>query len=72
MSFYNWCSARLEMTFGCLKPCANGRNIVGEQLLALLDVTCCVRLYTLLHVIVLRVVGSCCATLETGKTSSPV
>ena len=33
-----------------LKPRANGRNIVGQQLLTLLDVTCCVRLHTLLHV----------------------
>ena len=37
------------------KPRANGRNIVGQQLPALLDVTCCVRLHTLLHV-----VGCCC------------
>ena len=33
-----------------LKPRANGRNIVGQQLPTLLDVTCCVRLHTLLHV----------------------
>ena len=72
MSFYIWCSARLVMTFICLKPRANGRNIVGQQLLTLLDVTCCVRLYTLLQVIILRVVGSCCATFETGQTFSPV
>ena len=31
------------------------------------DVTCCVRLHTLLHV-----VGSCCAKFETGQTLSPV
>ena len=43
--------------FGSVKPHANGRNIVGQQLPSLLDVTCCVRLYTLLHV-----VGCCCAT----------
>ena len=30
---------------------ANGRNIVGQQLPTLLDVTCCVRLHTLLHVV---------------------
>ena len=29
-----------------VKPLANGRNIVGQQLPTLLDVTCCVRLYT--------------------------
>ena len=34
-----------------LKPHANGRNIVGQQLPTLLDVTCCVRLDTLLHVV---------------------
>ena len=28
------------------KPRANGRNIVGQQLPALLDATCCVRLHT--------------------------
>ena len=26
-----------------LKPCANGRNIVGQQLPKLLHVTCCLR-----------------------------
>ena len=31
----------------------------------LLDVTCCVHLHTLLHV-----VGSCCAKFETGQTFS--
>ena len=31
-----------------------------------LDVTCCVRLHTLLHV-----VGSCCAKFETGQTFQP-
>ena len=32
-------------------PHANGRNIVGQQLPTLLDVTCCVHLHTLLHVV---------------------
>ena len=32
-----------------LRLCANGRNIVGQQLPTLLDVTCCVCLHTLLH-----------------------
>ena len=45
------------------KPRANGRNIVGQQLPTLLDVTCCVRLHTLLHV-----VGCCCAKFETDQT----
>ena len=49
------------------KPRANGRNTVGQQLQTLLDVTCCVRLHTLLHV-----VGCCCAKFETGQTFSPV
>ena len=38
-----------------IKPRTNGRNIVGQQLPTLLDVTCCVCLHTLLHV-----VGCCC------------
>ena len=42
-----------------VKPRANGRNIFGQQLPTLLDVTCCVRLYTLLHV-----VGCCCVLLR--------
>ena len=37
--------------FSFLKPRANGRNIVGQQLPILLDVTCCVLLRTLLHVV---------------------
>ena len=32
-------------------PHANGCNIVGQQLPTLLDVTCCVHLHTLLHVV---------------------
>ena len=42
-----------------VKPRANGRNIVGQQLPTLLDVTCCIRLHTLLHV-----VGCCCVLLR--------
>ena len=42
-----------------IKPRANGRNIVGQQLPTLLDVTRCVRLHTLLHV-----VGCCCVLLR--------
>ena len=52
-----------------LSPVQNGRNIVTQQLPTLLDVTCCVRLRTLLHV-----VGCCCvfcAKFETGQTFQP-
>ena len=42
-----------------LKPRGNGRNIVGQHLPTLLDVTCPVRLHTLLHV-----VGKCCTKFE--------
>ena len=45
--------------FGSVKPRANGRNIVGQQLPSLLDVTCYVCLYTLLHV-----VRCCCVLLR--------
>ena len=44
-----------------VKPRANGGNIVGQQLLTLFDVTYCVHLHTLLHVI-----GKCCPKFETG------
>ena len=46
-----------------IKPRANGRNNVAQQLPTLLDVTCCVSLHTLLHV-----VGSCYVKFETGQT----
>ena len=46
---------------------ANGCNIVGQQLPTLLDVTCCVRLHTVLYV-----GACCCAKFETGQTFSPV
>ena len=39
------------------KPRENGRNIAGQQLPTLLDVTCCVRLHTMLHVV------ACCLEL---------
>ena len=45
-----------------VKPRANGPNIVGQQLPSLLDVTCCVRQHTLLHV-----VGCCCVKYEPVK-----
>ena len=34
-----------------IRPRANGSNIVGQQLPTLLNVICCVRLHTLLHVV---------------------
>ena len=49
-----------------LKPRANGRNVVGLQLPTWLDVTCCVRLHTLLHV-----VAFCSAKFKTGQTFQP-
>ena len=45
---------------------ADGRNIADQQLPTLLDVTCCVRLHTLLHV-----VACCCTKFETGQTFQP-
>ena len=48
-----------------LKPRANGRKIVGQKLPTFLDVTCCVRLNNLLHV-----VASCCAKFETDQTKA--
>ena len=45
-----------------IKPIANGRIIVCQQVPSLSDVTFYVRLHTLLHV-----VGSCCAKFETGQ-----
>ena len=42
-----------------LRLCVNGHNIVDQQLPTLLDVTCCVRLHTLLHV-----GGRCCLLLR--------
>ena len=44
---------------------ANGRNTVDQQLPTLLDVTCCVRLHTLLHV-----VGCCSVLLRKKKKRS--
>ena len=45
-----------------IKPIANGRIIVCQQVPSLSDVTFYVRLHTLLHV-----VGSCCTKFETGQ-----
>ena len=40
-------------------PCKRTQHIVGQQLPTLLDVTCCVRLHSLFHVI-----GCCCVLLR--------
>ena len=45
--------------FARTKPRANGLIIVGQQLPTLLDVTCSVRLHTLLHI-----VACCCVLLR--------
>ena len=39
------------LLFCQVKPRGKGHNFLGQQLPALLDDTCCVRLYTLLHVV---------------------
>ena len=41
------CSIFLGVLYLKFQPRANGRNIVGQQLPAFLDATCCVRLHTL-------------------------
>ena len=40
----------IELINSVINLRANGRNVVGQQL-PTLDVTCCVRLHTLLHVV---------------------
>ena len=55
---------RVPIYFSFLKPHTNGRNFVGQQLSPLLDVTCCVRLHTLLHVVAqslkpVKLLGTC-------------
>ena len=63
--YFSFSNIQQFSTVCTVKPRENGRNIVGQQLLTLSDVTCCVHLYTLL-----RVVESCCAKFETGETFS--
>ena len=46
------------------------KRVVGQQLPTFLDVTCCVRLHTLLHI--LACCGSSCAKFETDQTFSYV
>ena len=59
------CIARFFPNLSTFLECPCGRNIVGQQLPTLLDVTCCVRLHTLLHV-----VACCCAKFEPVKLFS--
>ena len=42
---------KYEISLLVLLPRAKGRNFVGQQLPTLLNVKCCVRLRTLLHVV---------------------
>ena len=56
-------SNEISLLLNAILVSANRHNIVGQQLPTLLDVTCCVRLHTLL---LMRVVGSCCAKFEIG------
>ena len=56
---------RLQLNM-LLNPRSKGRNIVGQELPKSLDVACCVRLLTLLHVF-----ANCCAKFETGQTFEP-
>ena len=42
---------RIFLLFCQVKPRAKGHNFPGQQLPTLLDDTCCIRLYTLLHVV---------------------
>ena len=51
-TFVNFLAQKMFQSSLILKPRANVRNIVGEQLPTLLDVTCYVRLINLLHVVV--------------------
>ena len=53
----------LQATFLCVRLRANGSNIVDQQLPTLLDVTCCVRLHTLLHVV------GCCYVLLWNRSN---
>ena len=65
------CTTYFAFLFHCVvKPRTNG-HILANNVPALLDVTCCVRLYTLcmlLHVV--ACCWSCCAKFETSQTFS--
>ena len=68
LSSYVQCALQpFAICTSAIKLGANRRNIVGQQLPTLLDVTCCACFLTLLHVVV-----CCCAKFETSQTFSPV
>ena len=53
----------------------NERNIVGQQLPTSLDVTCCVRLHTLLHVVAqslksVKLLGTCKRTQQRPQVAN--
>ena len=54
-----------------IKPRASGRNIVGQLLPTLWDVTCSVSHPVVCCYMFLRVIGSCCAKVESGQTFGP-
>ena len=55
----NRCAGEQKPHWDNIKPRANRRKIVGQQLPTLLDVTCCDRLHTLLHVVARSVALQC-------------
>ena len=75
------CRIRDSKTLLSLKPRANGRKIVGQQLPTLLKVVavlaqlcwmlhqCCVRLHTLLHVVVKFETGQTFSYVQTNATT---
>ena len=58
------------MKTGILKPQANVRSIVGQELPALFG--CMLLAFAHSCCMLLRVVGTCCARFETGQTLSYV
>ena len=68
--FWTFAGASLFWTPN-IKPRANRRNNVGQHFSTLLDVTCCVRLHTLLRVVTRCWDRSRCAKFETGQTFKP-
>ena len=54
ISFSKWFmnpAGQLRLFQNSLNSCANGRNIVGQQLPTFLGVTCCVSLHILFHIV---------------------
>ena len=64
MHVQSCCFACLNLLLFCHSRCCYRSRCVNSLLL---DVTCCVRLHTLLHV-----VGRCSAKFETGQTFEPI